>query len=130
MGNSPSKEEKFRYSLICALDAMNPTGELELNLNDGSVNVDGDNVYPKELVYHRQIERLLDRRAFHEHMGADARAIVNFICSTDSEVLQKYCGSKNRKVVTSKRVAKFFRRKWGRTRTRTAMAEIKKFLAI
>ena len=122
--------ERFRRDLLSALDAMDPDCEFELNSNNGSVNVKGDEVYPQELVYYRHIEVLIDKRDFYQKMSKDALAIVNFICLSDTALLEKLCGSKKKKVVTAKRVAKFFRGKWGRVRTREAMDEIKKLLSI
>lgn len=125
-----SNIEEYRSKLLCAVDAMNPDNKLILNREDGTVNINGVNSYPSEVIYYRDIELLIDKRNFYLSMSSDAKTIVGFICFSKNAILVKLCGSPTRGIVSATRIAKYFKTKWGQKRVSMAMGEIRKLLKI
>jgi hypothetical protein len=126
----PFDIEAYRIKLLMAVDALDPKCELNLNQVNGTVHINGEDVFPKEVIYARDIEKLIDKRRFYLSMSKDARAIVNFICLSENSVLERLCGTTVRKRITASSIAKYFRSKWGKERVGAAIKEIRNLLKI
>jgi len=123
--------DAYRFKLLCAVDAMDPTREVRLDeIRGGVEEVNGDCTYPTELIYYRDIVALIDKRNYFSQMSCDAKDIISFVCLSEIGEVKRLCGSPTTGKITARRVAKHFRMMWGRLRVKKAMREIRNLLLI